>query len=132
MKLATPEAGAAREELESSLEEIEVLWEELRTQAEHLARERQRYAEFFEYAPEAYLFTDAAGAIREANRAAAELFGVSQGAAPRRYQRAQGIAISVRSTARPVSRACQAMVGAAWRTSKARDTQPASGERLPL
>lgn len=77
-KLATGEADAAREELQTSLEEIQVLWEELRAQAEDLARERQRYAEFFEYAPDAYLMTDADGNIREANRAAAELFGVSQ------------------------------------------------------
>jgi hypothetical protein len=60
-KLATGEAEAAREELQTSLEEIDVLWEELRAQAEDLARERQRYAEFFEYAPDAYLKSDGAG-----------------------------------------------------------------------
>lgn len=66
----------ARGELEAGLQEIEALWEELRSQSLELASERQRYAEFFEYAPDAYIVTDASGAIRDANRAAAELLGV--------------------------------------------------------
>jgi PAS domain S-box-containing protein len=70
-------AGSARGELEAGLQEIEALWEELRGQAQHLASERQRYSEFFDYAPDAYLITDGHGAIREANRAAAELLEVA-------------------------------------------------------
>lgn len=50
------------------------MWEELQGQAALLERENARYAEFFEFAPDAYLITDPGGAIREANQAAAELF----------------------------------------------------------
>jgi PAS domain S-box-containing protein len=65
----------SRREAEMVVEELDVMWEELQGQAELLMRENQRYAEFFDYAPDAYLMTDAGGNIREANRAAAELLG---------------------------------------------------------
>jgi PAS domain S-box-containing protein len=67
----------AQGELEAGLQEIEALWHELRERSDELASERQRYTEFFEYAPDAYLVTDAHGTIREANRAAAELLGIA-------------------------------------------------------
>jgi PAS domain S-box-containing protein len=70
-------AGDAQGELEAGLQEIEALWEELRLRADELASERQRYSEFFEYAPDAYLVTDSHGTVRDANRAAAELLGVA-------------------------------------------------------
>jgi PAS domain S-box-containing protein len=63
----------ARREMEMALEELDVMWEELQGQAALLSRENERYAEFFQYAPDAYLITDAGGNIREANRAALEL-----------------------------------------------------------
>jgi PAS domain S-box-containing protein len=72
------------EELKTALEELHVAEEELRQQNEDLVEargalesERQRYLDLFEFAPDGYLVTDAAGTIREANRAAAELLGVS-------------------------------------------------------
>ena len=65
--------GDARREMEMALEELDVMWEELQAQASLLARENERYAEFFEYAPDAYLITDAGGNVREANQAALEL-----------------------------------------------------------
>ena len=43
-------------------------------QAALLMRENERYAQFFEYAPDAYLISDVGGNIREVNRAALELF----------------------------------------------------------
>jgi PAS domain S-box-containing protein len=43
-----------------------------------LVRERQRYQELFEGAPDGYLMTDARGLIEEANRAARALLGVAQ------------------------------------------------------
>src|SRR5204863_1681766 len=46
---------------------------------EALETERQRYQELFEFAPDAYLVTDTVGAIREANRGAAELLGIPSG-----------------------------------------------------
>jgi PAS domain S-box-containing protein len=63
----------AKRDLEMALEELDVMWEELQGQAALLVRENERYAEFFEFAPDAYLITDAGGRIREANQAALEL-----------------------------------------------------------
>jgi len=68
----------ARREMEMALEELDVMWEELQGQAAVLERENQRYAEFFEYAPDAYLITDAGGGVREANRAAVELLALER------------------------------------------------------
>ena len=71
------------EEAYTALEELRVSGEELREQNDHLeisqtqlATERERYRELFDFAPDAYLVTDAGGIIREANRTAAELLGV--------------------------------------------------------
>ena len=63
----------SRSEIEMALEELDVMWEELQGQAELLSRESERYAEFFDHAPDAYIVTDIGGSIREANRAAGEL-----------------------------------------------------------
>lgn len=65
---------SSQREVEMALEELDVMWEELQGQAALLERENARYAEFFEFAPDAYLITDPGGSIREANQAAAELF----------------------------------------------------------
>lgn len=72
-------------ELQTSLEELRVAEEELKQQHEELAfaraiaeAERQRYRDLFEFAPDGYLVTDDIGKIREANRAAANLFNVPQ------------------------------------------------------
>ena len=62
-------------EIQMALEELEVMWDELQGRAEMLTRENERYAEFFDYAPDAYVITDAGGNVREANHAAAELLG---------------------------------------------------------
>jgi PAS domain S-box-containing protein len=73
----------ACQELQITLEELQVADEELRQQNEELALarqiaevERQRYQELFELAPDAYLVTDMAALIQEANRAAAALLAV--------------------------------------------------------
>ena len=63
----------SKREMEMALEELDVMWEELQGQAALLLRENERYAEFFQYAPDAYLITDAGGGIREANQASLEL-----------------------------------------------------------
>jgi len=65
--------GESKREMEMALEELDVMWEELQGQATLLLRENARYAEFFQYAPDAYLITDAGGSVREANQAALEL-----------------------------------------------------------
>lgn len=75
----------AFEEMLTMLEELQVAQEELRQQNEELiaARqeveaERQRYQDLFDFAPDGYLVTDAAGTIREANHAAALLLHISK------------------------------------------------------
>jgi PAS domain S-box-containing protein len=81
--LAEMDQSHAYEELLTSLEELRVAEEELRQQNEELLaardaleRERRRYQELFDFAPDGYLVTDAKGIIREANRAAASLLNV--------------------------------------------------------
>jgi PAS domain S-box-containing protein len=75
----------AFEELHITLEELHIANEERLQQHEELAStrqivegERRRYQELFDFAPHGYLLTDAAAVIRQANRAAAVLFGVPQ------------------------------------------------------
>ncbi len=70
--------GETKRDLEMALEELDVMWEELQAQAAVLERENERYAEFFDYAPDAYVITDVGGNLREVNHAACELFGVSR------------------------------------------------------
>ena len=65
-------------ELEICIEELRVAAEELANLRDLLESERQRYVELFDFAPEAYVETDARGNIREANRAAADLLRCSQ------------------------------------------------------
>lgn len=55
-------APEEKREMEVALKELDVMWAEL-----------ERYAEFFEYAPDACLITDVGGRVREANQAAREL-----------------------------------------------------------
>ena len=69
---APPEAEEQRE-MATALAELDLMWQELQAQAALLVRENARYAEFFEYAPDAWLVTDVSGGIREANQAALEL-----------------------------------------------------------
>jgi PAS domain S-box-containing protein len=68
----------AKREMEMALEELDVMWEELQGQASMLLRENERYAEFFEYSPDAYVITDVGGNVREANQAALEILGAAR------------------------------------------------------
>jgi PAS domain S-box-containing protein len=75
----------AIEELRTALEELQVAEEQVRDQNEELARarlaaevEKQRYKDLFDFAPDGYVVTDPDGTIREANAAAAQLFGVEE------------------------------------------------------
>src|SRR4051812_12862896 len=74
---------ATMEELQASLEELRVADEELRQQNEQLAAahlqvemEQRRYQELFELAPDAYLVTDLAGIVTEANLSASRMLGI--------------------------------------------------------
>lgn len=73
----TDDHVADMQALRVSLQELEVLWEEMQSQAERLAAQHQRYIEFFEQTPDAYLVTDVWGNIQEANRAAGLLLNLS-------------------------------------------------------
>ncbi|MBG1241205.1 PAS domain-containing sensor histidine kinase [Nostoc sp. NZL] len=73
------------EALRVTLEELQVVEEELRQQNEELAiaretaeLEHRRYRDLFDLAPDAYLVTDVAGIIKEANYVAAALLSVRQ------------------------------------------------------
>ncbi len=73
------------EELQGQLEELQVAQEELRIQNEaletaatDLAAEQMRYKRLFDYAPVAYLITNAKGKIIEANLAACDLLNIPQ------------------------------------------------------
>jgi PAS domain S-box-containing protein len=72
------------ENLGVTLEELRVVEEELRRQNAELEKSRRateteklRYRELFDLAPDGYVTTDLYGMIKEANRAAGELLGVS-------------------------------------------------------
>ena len=72
-----------REELISAFEELRLADEVLRARSEAIAatsneldRERRRFRELFDFAPDAYIITDLYGTIREANVAAGRLLGI--------------------------------------------------------
>ncbi len=67
---AMEELRVAEEELLQQASEIELSWQVVKV-------ERQRYQDLFEFAPDGFLVTNLFGMIREANRAAAGLLGVS-------------------------------------------------------
>ncbi|MHB9130053.1 MAG: PAS domain-containing sensor histidine kinase [Armatimonadota bacterium] len=76
-------------ELSINLEELYVAGEELRekndallTAREEAERERRRYQDLFEFAPDGYLVTDTAGIICEGNHAASRLLGLKQAYLP--------------------------------------------------
>jgi PAS domain S-box-containing protein len=66
------------EELRVAEEELRVQNEELATARQAIEAERARYHELFEFAPDGYVVTDAAGIIREANRIASAMLNAPQ------------------------------------------------------
>jgi PAS domain S-box-containing protein len=81
--LGTDDARLVFQEFSVGMEELRVAEEELAVQAEQLAAsqqaidaERERYAQLFEAAPDAYLETDDLGKIIEVNAAGEEMLGV--------------------------------------------------------
>lgn len=70
------ELGNTLQELQCALEEMRLKNEELAVNQLLLESERQRYQELFDFTPHAYLVTDGAGVICEANQAAERLLGV--------------------------------------------------------
>ncbi|MEH2368627.1 sensor domain-containing diguanylate cyclase [Nostoc sp.] len=68
----------AFDELQMAVEELLVASEELEVTRAEAERERQRYQELFDFAPDGYLVTDTAGKILEANYAAAIMLSMQQ------------------------------------------------------
>ncbi|MFN6469162.1 MAG: putative bifunctional diguanylate cyclase/phosphodiesterase [Nostoc sp. SerVER01] len=66
------------EELHTTVEELLIVSQELELRRAALDKERQRYQDLFEFAPDAYLVTNTTGTIQEANHAAASLLHVRQ------------------------------------------------------
>ncbi|MDZ8239804.1 MAG: EAL domain-containing protein [Nostoc sp. ChiQUE01a] len=66
------------EELHTTVEELLIVSQELELRQAALDKERQRYQDLFEFAPDAYLVTNTTGTIQEANHAAASLLHVRQ------------------------------------------------------
>ncbi|MEH2288082.1 putative bifunctional diguanylate cyclase/phosphodiesterase [Nostoc sp.] len=64
----------AFDELQIAVEELLAASEELEETRVAVEKERQRYQELFDFAPDAYLVTDATGKILEANNVAATMF----------------------------------------------------------
>jgi diguanylate cyclase (GGDEF)-like protein/PAS domain S-box-containing protein len=64
------------DQLSCAIEELKVQNEELQLLHQELWLERQRYLDFFNFAPDAYLITDASGVILEANQASTQLLGL--------------------------------------------------------
>src|SRR5262245_35034147 len=78
--------SATLHELSTSVEELRAASEanreysdELAAAREALAAERNAFQMLFEYAPDGYLVTNAAGLVLRANRMSGELFGVPRG-----------------------------------------------------
>jgi len=87
---------------QQTAEELHTAEEELRTQNEALVAgtadleaDRQLYRELFNFGPDCYLVTDPRGVIREANRAAAALFG-----RPPRYFRGKPLRVVIHPDSR--------------------------------
>jgi PAS domain S-box-containing protein len=71
-------ATQAFEELQIALEEMKIASEELQVTRMVVEKERQRYQELFDFAPDGYLVTDIYGTILEANQASTVLLNISQ------------------------------------------------------
>ncbi|MBE7556835.1 MAG: PAS domain S-box protein [Anaerolineales bacterium] len=74
---AVAELSLILHELQAAEEELSQQNDELQTLHQTLETERERYREFFDFAPDGYLVTDPHGIIKEANYAAANLLQVA-------------------------------------------------------
>ena len=118
------------QELQICMEELRVAAEELMSLRDQLTIERQRYVDLFDFAPDAYLETDALWNIREANRAAAELFRCTQG-----HLVGKPLAVFVAEEERKAFRASLAALGQAERNDPndwSVNVQSRTGETLPV
>ncbi|MDG3495841.1 PAS domain S-box protein [Pseudanabaena catenata USMAC16] len=66
------------EELRQTLENLRISDEELKYQNMQLTIEQQKYQDLFDFAPDGYLVTNAAGSVLSANQAILQLLGVER------------------------------------------------------
>lgn len=111
--VATDEWLAAVEELEVAEEELRQQSEELAVTADAARTQHAHYQELFELAPEAYILTDASGAIRESNRAAASLFRI-----PSAFLERKPLVVFVHRDDRRIFRDCIDTIGAEDRVER--------------
>ncbi|MBE9180865.1 PAS domain-containing sensor histidine kinase [Oculatella sp. LEGE 06141] len=78
LPVAINEFANALEELQTAIEGLCQANNELNVSQQAVARERRHYKELFERAPDAYVVTDVAGIIQDANHAATELLNVER------------------------------------------------------
>lgn len=78
LPVALKELGIASERLEMAAEMLHQQHRKLSLAEQTVKAERQRYQVLSEFVPDAYLLTDAAGIIQEANSVAAELLKLPQ------------------------------------------------------
>ena len=117
----------SKRDIEMALEELDVMWQELQGQAALLVRENERYAEFFEFAPDAYLITDAGGSVREVNQAALELL---KGARDDIVGRPLAEYIAEEDRVAFLARTVGPMIGAAKPHAWMAHLQPGTGDRF--
>ncbi len=77
-RLTLEQQAIAVMDLSSTLEELHVAAEEIVTTRQALERERQRYQELFEFAPDGYVITDEKAIIQEANCFASTFLNISK------------------------------------------------------
>jgi len=107
-------APEERRDMEMALKELDAMWGELSGEAAILERENQRYAEFFEFAPDACLITDVAGSVREANQAALELLGVTRAELVGRSLNDHVAALKLELRVRPIALKESDVSGLCW------------------
>ncbi len=73
------ELQTSREELRATREEVDLQSKALAVSMRIVEAERERYRDLFDFAPDAYLITNPAGIIWEANQMASELFAAPDG-----------------------------------------------------
>lgn len=75
---AIQEIGNATEQLRAAKEELRALGAQLADARETLDESRREYVELFDCAPDAYLVTDPAGIVLQANHAVSKLVGFAR------------------------------------------------------
>ena len=115
--------------LRAAMATLDQPWRAYQQESERLAAARQRYLDFFEFSPEAYVVTGPSCMVREANRAASCLLG-----GPARVLRGKPFAVFVHPDERREFRArvLAFRSGAAWQAGWTLRVGREGRERRPV